>query len=86
MVGAMMMERQRRPDGRPGHMTALACDALRPAVTKQNETMPVSRNERRCEVCAAPIITATTGRPARYCSAACRQKAHRRKGAAPKSG
>ncbi|WP_433469031.1 TetR/AcrR family transcriptional regulator [Spirillospora sp. CA-128828] len=85
MVGAMLMERQSRPDGRPGRMTALACDALR-VVTKQDETVDGLRNERRCEVCATPLTAAPTGRPARFCSASCRQKAHRRRTAAPKPG
>ncbi|MCP9623826.1 TetR family transcriptional regulator [Nocardia otitidiscaviarum] len=33
--------------------------------------------ESRCPICAAAVPRARTGRPARYCSAACRQKAHR---------
>lgn len=33
----------------------------------------------RCAVCGRAIAAASTGRPARYCSAACRQKAHRRR-------
>ncbi|MFI6867166.1 TetR/AcrR family transcriptional regulator [Nocardia sp. NPDC050406] len=37
----------------------------------RNETSP------RCAVCAEPVRNSGTGRPARYCSAACRQKAHR---------
>lgn len=84
MTGAMYMERRHRPGGRPGRMTSLVCDALRP-VTKRNET-PVLRNETLCEVCATPLTAASTGRPARFCGAACRQKAHRRKRAAPKTG
>ncbi|TDD36727.1 TetR/AcrR family transcriptional regulator [Actinomadura sp. KC06] len=75
LVGAMLMERLRRRDGPPGRMASLACDALRPA-TKCNETAP--RNETRCELCATAFTPAATGRPARFCSAACRQKAHRR--------
>ncbi|MFF3440640.1 winged helix-turn-helix transcriptional regulator [Streptosporangium sp. NPDC002721] len=31
----------------------------------------------RCEVCGGPIRVARTGRPARFCGTACRQKAHR---------
>ncbi|WUI03847.1 TetR/AcrR family transcriptional regulator [Spirillospora sp. NBC_00431] len=76
LVGAMLMERLRRRDGPPGRMASLACDALRPA-TKRNETGP--RNETRCELCAKPLTPAPTGRPARFCSASCRQKAHRRR-------
>ncbi|MFC8716688.1 TetR/AcrR family transcriptional regulator [Kitasatospora sp. NPDC057198] len=39
----------------------------------------------RCEVCGRPVAAARTGRPARFCGAACRQKAHRlrRAGGAP---
>ncbi|MEV4001496.1 TetR/AcrR family transcriptional regulator [Actinomadura sp. NPDC049753] len=78
MVGAMLMERRRRPGASPGRMTALACDALRP-VTKDDETSAPVRNERRCEVCGKPLTSAPTGRPARFCGTACRQKAHRRR-------
>jgi AcrR family transcriptional regulator len=78
MVGAMLMERRQRPGGRPGRMTALASDALRP-VTKDDETRSALRNERRCEVCGEALTPAPTGRPARFCGAACRQKAHRRR-------
>ncbi|MFI0373515.1 TetR/AcrR family transcriptional regulator [Actinomadura sp. 1N219] len=75
LVGAMLMERLRRRDGPPGRMASLACDALRPA-TKRNEI--AARNETHCELCATSFTPAATGRPARFCSAACRQKAHRR--------
>jgi AcrR family transcriptional regulator len=85
LVGAMLMERQHGTEGRSGRMTALALDALR-YVTKQDETGSEMRNESRCEVCAAPLASASTGRPARFCGASCRQKAHRRKRAAAKSG
>ncbi|QKG27384.1 TetR/AcrR family transcriptional regulator [Actinomadura verrucosospora] len=86
MAGCVVTERVRRADGPPGRMTALACDALRPtAVTKiRDETRPPFRNESRCEVCGTPLAAARTGRPARFCGAACRQKAHRRRAA--KSG
>ncbi|MWA02254.1 TetR family transcriptional regulator [Actinomadura sp. LD22] len=88
MAGCVVAERLRRADGPAGRMTALACDALRPpAVTKlRDESLPVSRNDIRCEVCGTPLAAARTGRPARYCGAACRQKAHRRRSAAPESG
>ncbi|MEU8803976.1 TetR/AcrR family transcriptional regulator [Spirillospora sp. NPDC048819] len=76
LVGSMLMERLRRSVGPPGRMTSLVCDGLRP-VTKGNETS--SRNETRCEVCATPLTPARTGRPARFCSSSCRQKAHRRR-------
>jgi AcrR family transcriptional regulator len=84
MAGCVVTERARRVTGPPGRMTALACDALRPtAVTKlDNET----RHESRCEVCGTPLAAARTGRPARFCGPACRQKAHRRRAADRKSG
>jgi AcrR family transcriptional regulator len=49
----------------------------------RNETTSLSelRNEtkRNCPVCGDPIPETATGRPAKYCSAACRQKAFREK-------
>jgi hypothetical protein len=36
------------------------------------------RARRRCVVCLAPLAARATGRPARYCGDACRQKAFRR--------
>ncbi|WP_110944283.1 TetR/AcrR family transcriptional regulator [Streptomyces niger] len=61
-----------------GRMTALMCDALRAGrdVTK----LPFEAagcDETLCEECGVPVQTAHTGRPARYCGGACRQKAHR---------
>ncbi|THV30785.1 TetR/AcrR family transcriptional regulator [Glycomyces paridis] len=48
------------------------------------------RNEtkRKCPVCGAAVPVSATGRPAKYCSSACRQKAFReqRKTAAPPAG
>ncbi|GAA2412860.1 TetR/AcrR family transcriptional regulator [Actinomadura vinacea] len=69
LVGCLAMERGRQA---PGRMAALVCDALRPV------TKPLDRNE-TCEICNAALSSSATGRPARYCSAACRQKAHRRR-------
>ncbi|MBZ4018283.1 TetR/AcrR family transcriptional regulator [Streptomyces purpurogeneiscleroticus] len=65
-------------DGVSGRMTALMCDALRAGrdVTK----LPfeaAENNETVCEECGGPVQMAHTGRPARYCGGACRQKAHR---------
>ncbi|MVU76563.1 TetR family transcriptional regulator [Nocardia sp. ET3-3] len=69
---------------------ALVLDSMRAhpstiPVTKPRTT-PRSRDEstRRhetphCPICTTPIHPAPTGRPARYCSPACRQKAHRRR-------
>ncbi len=70
IAGSVAMERGR---ARPGRMVELITDALRPSVTKLDE-----RNV-TCEICNGPLPTSTTGRPARYCSSACRQKAHRRR-------
>jgi AcrR family transcriptional regulator len=36
-----------------------------------------------CAVCGAALRPAPTGRPARYCGPACRQRAHRRRAAVP---
>jgi AcrR family transcriptional regulator len=87
MTGSLHAESRR---GQPGRMANLAMDALRAApatapttaslaasVTKPAVTKPVP--DHRCVVCGTPLRTATTGRPARYCGAACRQRAHRRK-------
>ncbi|MEV6768100.1 helix-turn-helix domain-containing protein [Nocardia sp. NPDC051030] len=71
---------------------ALVLDAMRthpanPRATKP-ETSPTAHNETPgrnetpstpCPICATPIHPTGTGRPARYCSPACRQKAHRRR-------
>lgn len=71
---------------------ALVLESMRarPAVTKLGTRDPqrdetAGSNETpapHCPMCAAPIRVTGTGRPARYCSAACRQKAHRRRRAA----
>ncbi|GAA4621875.1 hypothetical protein GCM10023196_011930 [Actinoallomurus vinaceus] len=61
-----------------------------PPVTKQarearNESPPEAARARpatktaHCAECGAPIETARTGRPPRFCGGACRQKAHRRR-------
>ncbi|UNO40921.1 TetR/AcrR family transcriptional regulator [Streptomyces sp. MST-110588] len=82
LVGCMAMEQRRSGPrasvGVPGRMTALMCDGLRPerAVTKLVVEAEI-RNERVCEECGGPVPPARTGRPARYCGGACRQKAHR---------
>ncbi|MES5820915.1 helix-turn-helix domain-containing protein [Streptomyces sp. RG80] len=44
------------------------------ATPDRNET-----TEGFCPVCGNPVPVAATGRPRRYCSAACRQKAHRQR-------
>ncbi|MGW0247062.1 TetR/AcrR family transcriptional regulator [Nocardia goodfellowii] len=92
-TGCVAIQRHQRPDRSLVRGAALVLESLRatPAtdgVTKlgppgnsRDETSV--RNETgapaRCPVCAASVPRSTTGRPARYCSAACRQKAHRRR-------
>ncbi|MFD7668245.1 TetR/AcrR family transcriptional regulator [Streptomyces sp. NPDC059788] len=79
LVGCLSMEQRRASSGVPqGRMTALMCDGLRAGrdVTKLPHQAS-ARNETRCEVCGGPVPPARTGRPARYCGGACRQKAHR---------
>ncbi|MER7398357.1 helix-turn-helix domain-containing protein [Streptomyces sp. NPDC000151] len=68
----------RMADDASGRMTALMCDGLRAGrdVTKLPFEAAGS-NETVCEECGGPVRTAHTGRPARYCGGACRQKAHR---------
>ncbi|RKN43202.1 TetR/AcrR family transcriptional regulator [Streptomyces hoynatensis] len=93
VTGCAAMEQGRGAAGAPGLLTAVMCDGLRPrpAVTEprnetgseragRNETGAASRDETpRCPMCGRPLPVARTGRPARYCGAACRQKAHRRR-------
>lgn len=74
-----------------GHETPLASplrNETQPSVPLRNGTRVAasSREESRpgadlsrCEVCGDPIRAARTGRPARFCGTACRQKAHRRR-------
>ncbi|GAA2137003.1 TetR/AcrR family transcriptional regulator [Glycomyces algeriensis] len=68
---------------RAGRLTAVFWDGLRTqrnAETRNETSMhPEFRNEtkRNCPVCGDPLPEAATGRPAKYCSAACRQKAFR---------
>ncbi|MEU7045726.1 helix-turn-helix domain-containing protein [Streptomyces varsoviensis] len=89
LLACLSMERRSGPDAVPGRGMALVCDSLRPGqhVTK----LPVAderkgrndhndrnaRNETGCAACGTPVTAARTGRPARYCGGACRQKAHR---------
>ncbi|GAA2064864.1 hypothetical protein GCM10009801_09820 [Streptomyces albiaxialis] len=89
LVGCAAMEQRGEGVGRPpGLLTAVVFDGLRTdgAVTKfrngRARGEAVNRNETSCcETCGAPLPApragARTGRPARYCGSACRQKAHR---------
>jgi hypothetical protein len=49
------------------------CDETR------DETHAARGHRKRCPECKRPITTATTGRPPRYCSSACRQRGYRRR-------
>lgn len=69
VLGCVTMERVRDV---PGRMTRLALAALK--VTKD-----VDRNETRCVMCGGPVRTPATGRRPKFCGAACRQRAHRRR-------
>ncbi|WP_225729784.1 MULTISPECIES: TetR/AcrR family transcriptional regulator [unclassified Nocardia] len=91
-TGCVAIQRKRRPDGRLSRAAGLVLDALRPpvAVTKVGERAKRhneigARNEmgstRHCPICGTAMRPAGTGRPPRYCSPACRQKAHRRRAA-----
>lgn len=70
-------------------LARLLLDGLRvPAVTKtasfRNATSPprygtAARGVRYCEECGTRLLLQATGRPPRYCGAACRQRARRRR-------
>jgi hypothetical protein len=49
----------------------------------RDETPPHSI--RTCLTCRRPVPAATTGRPARYCSPACRQRAYRQRTTSPRN-
>ncbi|CAN3985081.1 TetR/AcrR family transcriptional regulator [Kitasatospora purpeofusca] len=71
-------------------LVRLTLDGLRPpgpAVT-EGRSFRDSRSLRHgaapgCEACGAALVVHPTGRPARYCGAACRQRARRRRLAPP---
>ncbi|MFE6687785.1 TetR/AcrR family transcriptional regulator [Streptomyces sp. NPDC057743] len=99
LAGVLTMERRRsagwgpagaegEPQAAPaGRMAALLFDGLRAdrGVTEL-PAVRAERNETRCQVCGAELAVARTGRPARYCGGACRQKAHRARRTAPPAG
>lgn len=65
-------------------MVHLALEGLRKsgAVTEEREfrdTPGMLHAAPRCEECGARVDARNTGRPARYCGATCRQRAHRRR-------
>lgn len=49
-----------------------------PRYETRDETRP-KRGARTCPECRGPLPTAPTGRPARYCGTACKQRAYRRR-------
>ncbi|GGX15936.1 XF1762 family protein [Streptomyces chartreusis] len=49
-----------------------------PCDETRDET-PTRGRRKRCPQCKGPIAAAATGRPPRYCSPACRQRAYRRR-------
>ncbi|MEU9605603.1 TetR/AcrR family transcriptional regulator [Streptomyces sp. NPDC048057] len=51
------------------------------AVAGQPPERNESRNVKTCASCGKPVEHSATGRPRTYCSPACRQRAHRRRGA-----
>ncbi|HEY1180127.1 MAG TPA: hypothetical protein VGF17_28550 [Phytomonospora sp.] len=87
--GAAQIEAARRDTGRDRHLTRVIAEGLRADVTKplpvgdlRNETPQGGCDETSpgaavCAQCGKPIEPSRTGRPARFCGAACRQKAHR---------
>ncbi|WP_327144779.1 TetR/AcrR family transcriptional regulator [Nocardia sp. NBC_01327] len=83
---------QRISTAQPGlaRPAALVLEAMRATTPERRVTKPrnpaAARDENAprnvtalCPVCATPLRPTGTGRPARYCSPACRQKAHRRR-------
>ncbi|MFX0576805.1 TetR/AcrR family transcriptional regulator [Nocardia nepalensis] len=91
-TGCVAIQRRQRPNGPMIHAAALMLDAMRanpgigtvtkPHVEPNVRNGTASRNETNgahCPICGAVIRLTGTGRPARYCSAACRQKAHRQR-------
>ncbi|MGY1895678.1 TetR/AcrR family transcriptional regulator [Nocardia gipuzkoensis] len=94
-TGCVAIQQLRKSQGSVDRSAAIVLDALRaragdPGVTKraaeaENRNESADRNETsedRCPVCRAAVRRSEKGRRAKYCSAACRQKAHRRRVAA----
>ncbi|MGC5009608.1 winged helix-turn-helix transcriptional regulator [Streptosporangium sp. DT93] len=70
--------------GATKHRVVVANRNETPAVSSPREESTAPREEGvdggdppGCEMCGAPLREARTGRPARFCGTACRQKAHR---------
>ncbi|MEV0292979.1 TetR/AcrR family transcriptional regulator [Nocardia sp. NPDC050710] len=96
-TGCVAIQRHQRQGAELVRAAVIVMDAMRataapvtvtklaPAAGIHNETGP--RNETNpnphCPICRTPLRRSGMGRPARYCSPACRQKAHRRRTAVP---
>ncbi|MFD2859379.1 hypothetical protein ACFTE1_04745 [Salininema proteolyticum] len=91
LTGCVAIQR-RRPDPETLAPAArLLVSSMRSGVTEtrddernrdENKGSPSDRNaagERLCRTCGKTISSAARGRPARYCNAACRQKAYRQR-------
>ncbi|MFI6168188.1 TetR/AcrR family transcriptional regulator [Nocardia sp. NPDC051052] len=91
-TGCVAIQRLQQSKGQLDRTAAIVLDAMRatPGITnpvaeanarnelsERNET-----GERHCPVCDSTVRHTGTGRRPRYCSAACRQKAHRQRTAA----
>jgi AcrR family transcriptional regulator len=77
IVGCSVMHRR----DRDGDLVRRVLGTLAPA--DGSVTEPEFRHGVACAVCGAALRAAPTGRPARYCGPACRQRAHRRRAAVP---
>ncbi|SFK06057.1 transcriptional regulator, HxlR family [Streptosporangium canum] len=71
---------------RNGTPTAVTGDDGARAVAVGGDGSRAGATMPRCETCGTPIHLARTGRPARFCGTACRQKAHRRRSRAGAPG
>ncbi|WP_169735366.1 TetR/AcrR family transcriptional regulator [Actinokineospora inagensis] len=91
VVAAVMAARAHESTGFTWRVAALVAGGLRPDdgrvplpapgadVTKlaPDACHETGRAAARCEVCGEPIAVGRPGRPARFCGATCRQRAHR---------
>ncbi|WP_280339026.1 TetR/AcrR family transcriptional regulator [Nocardia neocaledoniensis] len=92
-TGCVAIQRLRPAGSPPAPAVVLILEALRARPRSVTEPARADRDETpgrdespptsTCPVCARPVYRSATGRPARYCSPACRQKAHRRRRPTP---
>ncbi|MEU5408073.1 TetR/AcrR family transcriptional regulator [Nocardia asteroides] len=85
-TGCVAIQRHRRQGDPLAPAVTLVLDALRAVPSPVTKHATPDRDETttrdetpRCPICTGPIHRSATGRPPRYCSPACRQKAHRRR-------